>query len=1468
MSANHRVQIVIDASNLSDPAFQQVTQALGTIGQQAQSAGRMTQQAGQQINQAGQQSAAGFLASKTQALAFGAAAGVAQAATQTLLRGLTSIPATLFDVGRGFISMNADMEQTLVGLTSLTGSADKAAKLMDDLKRAAAATPFELPELANATRLLLAYRFEIEEIIPMLTTLGDTVASMGGGAAEIDRITRALGQMQAKGKVMAGEMLQLSELGINGYAILAEQLGITTEEVQKLGEQGKLVASEAIPMLLRGMEQAFGGGMAAQAKTFNGLMSTLRDNVNLAGMALAQPFFERFKMGLERLVQYTQTVEFGDKVQQWAESSERAAESFAGWIRDNGPGMLNFLRDLGNAFASLPDNPVVKLTIEIIQTGIDLGSGGPRTVDDYIQQQVREVNGREYVFEPELIVAPKVKTGGSGLSQEDRIGKLGSLDDWFRSWWAGAKSDMQDTRDQARLLEEAAADFQNITGAHVRAIENLGNAHPLADELGKQLVLYREWRREIEQFAAQEHYVSQIVGESGEPWRMAVAGVTDYIDTLDRLRLMGSDAANEQRKQRGAIEQHLDTLLGGSEAMGAYAEAQNRAAIMARYHADETWRQNMETLDYVSTLDAAGQAAYRASEAAARLALTQDNLASAYQVGLRIQADYNQQYGEYAGQLSNIDRAMEIIAKKQENNIALTEREQWMLDNADAARGRYTGGMQDAALTAGDYAIQNAKLMQIQDDIQRQFPNLVKGSAEYNEKLRDAAISAGVGQEAIDGMQNSNSTLAGVIADSLIPALDRLIERILGLDGKTATARVNVEFRTTGDGLAIAAVQGGGLGTQNVGLTSHALGGRFTQPHVGLFAEEPGHPEYVLPTNPAYRTRALDLWVQAGRELGVLAYAQGGVAGSSSGGAAGGGISISVGADGAINWSWLFEGIDKEAKDAGKRMDDEVVRWLEGWREIATGAAGERVRKAVGNLIAMRDIADKTGAGEGVIEIIDQQIRAQQAEAEAIGVLLGQLMVTGLQEQLARADLIDTWRKTMSSMDLRGIWSGDVQRKLMDDMIATRTKRDIAASLGLTELADEMQAAYDALSAEAQRVLAIAGTDAAKVFFHEFAREAQAEENKKLAEQALAHNLAALGSITSGSLGSTLSRLKASAQSSAQAFSLAVALGEPADVIAKLEEQKDAAARAYHDVWSRVSRAGAAGMLSGEALQAYQDAMGVIKQIPLDKIQELLPQLEDGGKSLLGTLVDQAAKGTAQYGGIMQTLAGMHTAAMDVIGQSTGVTVAEQIDEFKKLEQQLKGSLTRALATGGDAAGIQANLDMVQRIMGDLPKLEQFAKEEQRLLRESRMLGPGGVRSARALAADEHLAALRAERDALFGGNVADLIKSGAVGAEQLDGPVPPSTEVLRLTHVLDQQVAAMAQMGAVTGSQVELIDRLLVSSQQQAGQMEAAIVDSAHVQGRIIGEHVERVMRDWMSPGGFRTAVSQAIDASMRARP
>jgi tape measure domain-containing protein len=197
-------------------------------------------------------------------------------------RALLPMSAGFAALGGGAVYLAGKLEQVKIGFTTMLGSAQKADAFIQKLRDFAAATPFQFTDLTTASQRLLAFGFSAEKIVPMLTAVGDAVAGLGGGSEKIQAVTLALGQMQAKGKVSAQEMMQLTEAGVSAWDYLAKSIGKSVPEAMKMAEQGAIAAGPAIEGIIAGMNEKFGGLMAAQSQTLLGLASTVKDNLEAA----------------------------------------------------------------------------------------------------------------------------------------------------------------------------------------------------------------------------------------------------------------------------------------------------------------------------------------------------------------------------------------------------------------------------------------------------------------------------------------------------------------------------------------------------------------------------------------------------------------------------------------------------------------------------------------------------------------------------------------------------------------------------------------------------------------------------------------------------------------------------------------------------------------------------------------------------------------------------------------------------------------------------------------------------------------------------------------------------------------------------------------------------------------------------------------------------------------------------------
>lgn len=244
------------------------------------------------------------------------------------------------------VKFAADLEQARIGFTTMLGSAEKAQEFLSQMQTFAAKTPFEFPELLDASRRLMAFGFAAEDVLPIMTAVGDAVAAMGGSSEQVQRVTMALGQMRTAGRVGAQDMLQLTSAGIKAWEYLADAIGKTVPEVRKMAEEGQIEANAAIQAILHGMQEDFKGAMDVQSRSFLGLISTMKDVSRDVLGRLMEPLLEQMSIGLQAVARFVETATF----QQWADDTIEAFRgAFAFLTKEAIPvaiGAFAYARDL------------------------------------------------------------------------------------------------------------------------------------------------------------------------------------------------------------------------------------------------------------------------------------------------------------------------------------------------------------------------------------------------------------------------------------------------------------------------------------------------------------------------------------------------------------------------------------------------------------------------------------------------------------------------------------------------------------------------------------------------------------------------------------------------------------------------------------------------------------------------------------------------------------------------------------------------------------------------------------------------------------------------------------------------------------------------------------------------------------------------------------------------------------------
>jgi len=249
--ADKKIEIQITAdSQQARKGLQDVGQAVESLAPAHQKAGAAAEDGGRRTVQASQQAAGGVSA-------------LGQAA-----KSMAAQLAAAFTV-RELVTAAAQMESMREGLRAVSGSAEQAGRDMDFVRTVANRVGADVVQVGQAYLGLAAATrgtaVEGEPTRAVFEAVATSMGKAGKSAAETQNALVALAQMASKGTVSMEELRgQLGEALPGALQAAANGLGITTQDLIKLVENGEIAASDLFPALTKGLNDLYGGAPAAQ----------------------------------------------------------------------------------------------------------------------------------------------------------------------------------------------------------------------------------------------------------------------------------------------------------------------------------------------------------------------------------------------------------------------------------------------------------------------------------------------------------------------------------------------------------------------------------------------------------------------------------------------------------------------------------------------------------------------------------------------------------------------------------------------------------------------------------------------------------------------------------------------------------------------------------------------------------------------------------------------------------------------------------------------------------------------------------------------------------------------------------------------------------------------------------------------------------------------------------------------------
>lgn len=229
-------------------------------------------------------------------------------------------------------AMKIDEAQAkLRGLGNDTASVDT---IMQNALASVQGTAFGLDAAATtAAGAVAAGIVPGEELERVLTSVANAAAAAGVGMDEMGSIYNKVASL---GKAQNDVLQQVADRGLPIYQKLAEQLGVTTDEVFKMASAGEI----GFAQFEQAMSAAAGTVAAEMGSTFSGQWSNMMASVSRIGEGLISGLFPQLKEGVGGVT---------DVFKEWEVGAKGVGTEIGNFVSEYGPKLIDTLTGIFNA---------------------------------------------------------------------------------------------------------------------------------------------------------------------------------------------------------------------------------------------------------------------------------------------------------------------------------------------------------------------------------------------------------------------------------------------------------------------------------------------------------------------------------------------------------------------------------------------------------------------------------------------------------------------------------------------------------------------------------------------------------------------------------------------------------------------------------------------------------------------------------------------------------------------------------------------------------------------------------------------------------------------------------------------------------------------------------------------------------------------------------------------------------------
>ena len=278
-----------------------------------------------------------------------------------------AVEATVWGISES-INAAAQKEDVTTQFKVMLGDLEAAKYLYQEINQYAAVSPFETAGLADNVRQMMSFGQTAKEAFTDIKMLGDVAL---GDQNKLNRLALVYSQTFSAKKLTGQDLLQYVNAGFNPLEYLSRKTGKSMADLRKEMEKGKITSDMVRDSFVAATSAGgkFYKGAEEGSKTWNGMLSTLKDNIRMLEAELGEKVLPFLKDVLTAVFAMWESIA----------GAYRQLAAFMGVFLSDGPEAVTVAASIVASFGLIADGIMLVLslwqTFMTVMWGVNTGVG-------------------------------------------------------------------------------------------------------------------------------------------------------------------------------------------------------------------------------------------------------------------------------------------------------------------------------------------------------------------------------------------------------------------------------------------------------------------------------------------------------------------------------------------------------------------------------------------------------------------------------------------------------------------------------------------------------------------------------------------------------------------------------------------------------------------------------------------------------------------------------------------------------------------------------------------------------------------------------------------------------------------------------------------------------------------------------------------------------------------------------------